>query len=108
MQRFVDAGHAFERLVDLGAGSPEVLNNLVLIYGRLKQSDKALRFGQAVLQKYPEFSQIHLSLASVYESRGEGDLAGKHYQLFIKNSASNHPLLPQVRARLEALNQTMP
>lgn len=107
-QRFADAGQAFERLVDLGEGSPEVLNNLVLIYGRLKQADKALQMGQVVLQQHPNFAQIHLSLASVYESRGDGGLALKHYRLFIKNSVSDNPLLQQVRARIDALNRAKP
>jgi len=108
VQRFEDAGRVFERLVDLGEGSPEVLNNLVLISGRLGQFDKAFRFGQVVLRQYPGFSQIHLSLAAVYENRGEDDLALKHYRLFLKSSAPNNSLSQHVQARIDALNEAKP
>jgi len=84
------------------------LNNLVLISGRLGQFDKAFRFGQVVLRQYPGFSQIHLSLAAVYENRGEDDLALKHYRLFLKSSAPNNSLSQHVQARIDALNEAKP
>jgi tetratricopeptide (TPR) repeat protein len=107
-QRFADAGRVFERLIDLGEGSPEVLNNLVLICGRLGQFDKAFRFGQLVIKRFPKFYQVHLSMATVYESRGDRDLARKHYRLFLENSGENHALAKQVQARMDALNKSMP
>jgi tetratricopeptide (TPR) repeat protein len=59
----------FTRLIDMGAGSAAIYNNLVLLYGRLRQYDKAIAMGEACQNLYPDFVQIHLSLATVYGNR---------------------------------------
>ncbi|MBT5831254.1 MAG: tetratricopeptide repeat protein, partial [Candidatus Latescibacteria bacterium] len=104
-QRFGDAGQVYERLLMLGDNAPSISNNLVLIYGRLGQFDKAVKFGQLALRDHPGFIQMHLSLGTVYESRGDRERALMHYRKFINQSASDAPLVKRALDRITRLIQ---
>lgn len=102
-QRFEDAGRVYERLFDLGDASAGILNNLVLIHGRLGQFDKAIKFGQLALQNNPKFIQMHFLMGTVYQDQGNRALALQHYRSFVAKSSLNTPLVKQAQDRIERL-----
>jgi len=93
----------FTRLIDMGAGSAAIYNNLVLLYGRLRQYDKAIAMGEACQNLYPDFVQIHLSLATVYEDQKNTPQARYHYLTFINNSSKTDPLVGRAQERVKNL-----
>ena len=102
-QQFDDAGRIYERLLSLGDDAPGVLNNLVLINGQQGNFDKAIAFGQRCLQVHPQFFQMHLSLATVYEGWGKNDLAIVQYRKFLDSRPKNKALAQRAQQRLNAL-----
>lgn len=102
-QHLDEAGSIYERLLLLGDESPEVWNNLVLISGRLKKYDKAQQYAQLGLERHPQFFQLHLSLATVYEHQGDRAQALEHYRTFLGNIPQNDPLARKAQKRVKNL-----
>lgn len=106
--KFQGASSFLIKQIELGASSPEIYNNLILIFGRLGQFERSLYFGQVGLLQYPDFDQYHLSLGTVYQDMGNRELALKHYRSFLAQNPANEVLVQRTKERITFLEKSKP
>ncbi|MDP6040155.1 MAG: tetratricopeptide repeat protein, partial [Candidatus Latescibacteria bacterium] len=100
-----EAAHVLERLVQLDAATPEVFNNLALIYGKKAQHKVALANAQQALKLDPDFAPAYFTLAMIYDQLAQVAEALKHYRMFLELWEKDDRLSQRAKMRVEELAQ---
>ena len=100
-----EAAHKLERLIQLDAATPEVYNNLALIYGRRAQHKEAIANAQQALKLDPGFAPAYFTLAMIYDEAAQIADALKHYRVFLELGTKNDRLAQQAKVRIEELTR---
>ena len=104
--RYEESIGAFQKALAINPHNMESYVNLGILFKKLGQMDQAIECYQKGLRINPLNPEAHYNIALLYDEQlGNGVLAIRHYQEFVRRSTKNHSdLVSRVKRRLDELS----